>query len=77
MAIVGMVAGIVTISITDFMKTRKVTLTIVVEVLSIDAAACKVIEAVEQVRQENNNGQLTSDDGDTVTWNTKYQNVEI
>jgi len=72
-----MVAGIVTISITDFMKTRKVTLTIVVEVLSIDAAACKVIEAVEQVRQENNNGQLTSDDGDTVTWNTKYQNVEI
>jgi len=77
MVIAGMAAGIVTISITDFMKTRKVTLTIVVEVLSIDAAACKVIEAVEQVRQENNNGQLTSDDGDTVTWNTKYQNVEI
>ena len=59
------------------MKANKITLNIKVEVLSIDAAPHLIAQVIEQIQREYVNGQLGADDGDTVTWTTKQEPVNI
>lgn len=57
------------------MRANKVTVTITVEALSIDAVAGLVAQAVEQIDREMTIGQLEADDGDTVEWLTEFAPV--
>lgn len=59
------------------MKANKVTLQITVEVLSIDAAPHLINAVVEELNNEFINGHLVADDGDTVTWTTNFEQVNI
>lgn len=59
------------------MKADKVTVTIVVEALSIDCMPGLVDKAVDQIREEFENGMLVASDGDQVTWSTKRESVEF
>lgn len=59
------------------MRANKVTVTIVVEALSIDCIGGLVAQAVEQVEREMTYGELVADDGDTVRWETKTEPVRF
>ncbi len=59
------------------MKTQKVLVTILVEVLSIDCVPALVAKAVDQISEEFESGKLSADDGDTVTWTTGRVKVEF
>lgn len=59
------------------MKAQKVTVTIVVEGLSIDIIAGMVARAVEQIEREYDSGVLFANDGDTVRWNTERRQVDF
>lgn len=59
------------------MKATKFTLTVTVEVLSMDAAASLLMQAVDQISEEFHNGELTAADGDTVKWKTASKSVGI
>jgi hypothetical protein len=62
---------------TNDMKANKITVTVIVEVLSIDCVPGLLAQASEQINNEFHNGQLIADDGDTITWNTKSKPVEL
>jgi len=59
------------------MKATKHTVTITVEVLSIDTVPGLVQECVEQMRKEYVRGELKADDGDTVKWELTSNQVEF
>lgn len=59
------------------MKAQKVTVTIVVEGLSIDIVSGMVAKAIEQVQREVESGVLFCEDGDTVRWNTERTQVNF
>lgn len=59
------------------MKANKVTLTITVEVLSIDAAPSLLSKIIGEIDNEFINGHLVADDGDTVTWTTQFEQVSF
>ena len=59
------------------MKTEKVTMTILVEVLSVDVVPGLVHEALDIMRRETPEGQIIKDDGDMVTWCTDKKRVEF
>ncbi len=60
------------------MKANKVTVTITVECLHIDAVRGIVSNALERIHvDDKHNGRLVSDDGDTVEWHTKLTPVEF
>ena len=59
------------------MKAQKVTVTIVVEVLSIDVVSGLVPEALLHIDREHENGFLSSSDGDSVKWTTVREDVEF
>jgi len=59
------------------MKAQKVTLTVKVEALHIDSTPALLAEVANRIRGEFPHGQLTSEDGDTVTWSTETENVEF
>ncbi len=57
------------------MKAVKVTVNINVEVLHIDSAPYLIEQASEKIADHYPAGSLTSDDGDTVTWETTNEGV--
>ena len=59
------------------MKIQKVTINIKVEVLHIDSAKAVILDVVSALSEENHHGQLIKEDGDTISWSTKYKTMEI
>ena len=59
------------------MKALKYTMTIKVEVLSIDAIPGIISEAMAQLDKEFKDGKLVADDGDMVEWTTEQESVEF
>ena len=59
------------------MKAEKITVKIEVEVLSIDVVEGVVADFARSWENQKRNGQLISEDGDTVTWTTKTKKVEF
>jgi hypothetical protein len=58
-------------------KANKVTVTIVMEALSIDCLGGLVARAVEQIEREYPNGELAAEDGDHIRWSTKTEPVSF
>jgi hypothetical protein len=59
------------------MKANKITVTITVEVLSIDSVPGMLQEVVNQVDKEIECGMLFMGDGDQVEWNTERELVDF
>jgi len=59
------------------MKATKFTVTVTVEVLSMDCIHALLMEANANIMNEFTNGSVTADDGDTVTWVTHKKEVEF
>jgi len=59
------------------MKATKHTVTITVEVLSLDTVPGLLQECSEQMRKEYVNGELSADDGDKIKWEVKSVPVEF
>jgi hypothetical protein len=58
-------------------KATKTTMTIKVEVLSLDSIPALLMEVAERVRHEFPNGSLTACDGDQVAWTAEQKEVEF
>lgn len=59
------------------MKANKVTLTVEIEVLHIDAAPTLLMKVANEISDEFTSGELTADDGDTARWSHKTEAVEF
>ena len=59
------------------MKAQKVTVTIVIEGLSIDIVRGQLCEAATAIERGLVSGELVADDGDVVKWNTKTEDVKF
>ena len=62
------------------MKAIKKTLIVKAEVLSVDSIPALIQDMMNCFRghgQEYLNGELVSDDGDSIEWNVKQENVNI
>lgn len=59
------------------MKATKHTVTITLEVLSLDVVQGLLQECSEQMRKEYINGELSADDGDKIKWEVKSTTVEF
>jgi hypothetical protein len=59
------------------MKADKFTVTITVDVLSMDCVAPMAHKAINHISDEIHNGELVACDGDTVKWQTKAEAVEV
>lgn len=59
------------------MKANKVTVTITVELLSIDALGGIIWKAIDHIGNEHEEGKLIANDGDMVTWETKREEVQF
>ena len=59
------------------MKAQKVTVEIKIESLSIDVIEQLLLQMIQLVDKEVESGELSYADGDTITWETKRENVEI
>jgi hypothetical protein len=59
------------------MHAQKVTVTIVIEALSIDCTGSLVARAVEQIERESESGEIQMNDGDLVRWDTERKSVEF
>ena len=59
------------------MKATKYIFTVKTETLSIDSVPALLLEAERSIFGESTSGHLVKDDGDTVEWNVKSQNVEF
>jgi hypothetical protein len=52
------------------MQATKFTVTITIEVLSMDAITNLLLKSCDQIKREVPDGQLCFDDGDSIMWNT-------
>lgn len=59
------------------MKTNKVTVTVIVEVLSVDAVYARLVEVANLINQEQISGSLRQEDGDETTWETEFKPVQF
>jgi len=59
------------------MKANKITMTLKVEVLSMDAIPALLGDVANEIRQETVSGTLTKEDGDTASWDFKRTQVTI
>ena len=59
------------------MKARKVTVTIKCQTLSIQSVSCLIHSVIEQLKGETIAGSLSTDDGDCISWNTKFENIDF
>ena len=59
------------------MKATKRTLTVTIEALSVDCFPSLLIDLTEELSKERLSGRLVHDDGDTIIWNTKQQEVQF
>lgn len=59
------------------MKATKTTMTITIEVLSVDSIPALLSDVAERVRAEFPNGSLTACDGDHVEWKVEQKDVKF
>jgi hypothetical protein len=59
------------------MKATKYTVTIELEVLSMDVVRTQLIQVLDAFSNEHINGYLSSEDGDNVAWSTHAEEVEF
>lgn len=59
------------------MKITKRTIQITIEVFSMDSVLAMLGDVAREYENEATSGTLTMDDGDTVTWKTTHEEVEI
>jgi hypothetical protein len=59
------------------MQATKFTVTVEVEVLSLDVVPGLLDEVAEIIRRENRSGSLLKEDGDCVKWGTKGERVDF
>jgi hypothetical protein len=59
------------------MKATKYTMSITVEVLSIDSINGLLTTLQEELHGEFTRGSLTADDGDTITWTVNQELLDI
>jgi len=59
------------------MQAQKIKVVITVETLSTDTVYGLVIDAMDAMQKEAENGKLQMDDGDCITWNTIKQPVQF
>ena len=55
----------------------KYTLTVTIEVLSVDTMRSMLHSVVDHIDNEYHSGSLTADDGDTVTWDITSSKVSF
>jgi len=59
------------------MQANKFTVTIQIEVLSLDVVPGMLQEVTEIISNENRTGSLLKEDGDFVKWGTKSERVDF
>ncbi len=59
------------------MRTRKVTMKIETETLSVDSVPSMLYQIANLISEEQVSGSLSADDGDMIKWDIKYEDVEI
>lgn len=59
------------------MQANKFTVTIEIEVLSLDSVPALVSEVATIMRNENRTGSVLKEDGDSVKWGTKSERVDF
>lgn len=59
------------------MQANKFTVTIEVEVLSLDSVPALLHEVIGVMRNENRTGSLLKEDGDYVKWGVKSERVDF
>ena len=59
------------------MKATKYTVTVELEVLSLDVVRTQLFKVLGAFEDEHINGYLSSDDGDNVAWSTHAEEVEF
>lgn len=59
------------------MKATKITMTLKVEVLSMDSIPALLCDVANEIHQETVSGVLTKEDGDTVSWEFKRTSVTL
>ena len=59
------------------MQATKYTVTVEVEVLSLDAVPALLEEVASIMQRENQSGSLLKEDGDFIKWGTKGERVDF
>ena len=59
------------------MKATKYTVTLTIEVLSMDSVASIAMNAISQINHEHTGGSISCDDGDFAEWKTEQKSVEF
>ena len=59
------------------MKANNITLTVIVEVLSIDSITALLVEVARNIDDENTRGSLIKGDGDSISWDYAEKAVEV
>jgi len=59
------------------MRAEKVTVTLQIDVLSIDSVPALLYEAAEHIRSEIEHAIITKSDGDTIDWDISRKPVEF
>ena len=59
------------------MQANKFTVTVEIEVLSMDAVPALLTEVAQMMSVENRTGSLLKEDGDFIKWGTKSERVDF
>ena len=59
------------------MKANKIIVEITTETLSIDCLKSLLSQVIGQIENENENGMLNANDGDSVKWKTTHKLIEF
>lgn len=59
------------------MKADKFTVSITVEVLSLDVVSSMLLKVIQEIKNEHIDGRLSAEDGDAVQWTTLRTPVEF
>lgn len=59
------------------MQANKFTVTIEIEVLSLDVVPSMLSEVTDIISHENRTGSLLKEDGDFIKWGTKSERVDF
>tara|TARA_R110000772_G_scaffold190788_1_gene301605 strand:+ start:734 stop:913 length:180 start_codon:yes stop_codon:yes gene_type:complete len=59
------------------MQGTKFTVTVEIEVLSLDVVPSILHEVTENIRAENRSGSLLKEDGDHIKWGVKSERVDF
>lgn len=59
------------------MQANKFTVTVTMEVLSLDVAPALIMEVAKIMTDDNRTGSLLKEDGDCIKWATKSERVDF